>query len=152
MYTTHEDKCYLWFFVCVRVCLWKKQILFQAIKIGLKGILLSVSGMLANVYSWLCREGEEVELGVEIKLQFMFANLCSVNVLLCQFQATSLMWLNTDLERDMYNWLLQAHKDQLSNITLFFQSVKCCYDKMMPGTLPPSFVSRGWKIISPLKL
>ena len=54
------------------------------------------------------------------------------------------MQLNTDLEKDMYNWLLQARENWLSNITLFFsQSEKRCYDKMMPGTLPSWSVSQG---------
>ena len=47
--------------VCVCVCMFmEKYILFQVIRIGLRGILLNVSGTLANVYSWLCREGGEL--------------------------------------------------------------------------------------------
>lgn len=46
-------------FVCVCVFM-EKYILFQVIRTRLRGILLNVSGMLTNVYNWLCRQGEEL--------------------------------------------------------------------------------------------
>ena len=47
--------------VCVYVCMFmEKYILFQVIRTRLRGILLNVSGMLTNVYNWLCRQGEEL--------------------------------------------------------------------------------------------
>lgn len=53
--------------------------------------------------------------GVKIKLQFVvLVNLCRVNALSCQFEAISLMSLNTDLVKDMCcNWLLKAPMNEL---------------------------------------
>lgn len=49
---------------CVCLCeIMKKEVLFQAIKVGFSGMLINVSDMLANIYNWLSRGREEAGLG-----------------------------------------------------------------------------------------